>query len=74
MKIVVLAKTNAKKNEVSVRDDGSLLVAVTAIPEKGKANKAIEKAIAEYYGIASSRVRVVGGQTMRRKVVEITEG
>lgn len=73
MKITVVAKTNAKKNEVSVGKDGSLVVAVTAIPEKGKANKAIEKAVAKYYDVAPSKVRVIIGQTTRRKVVEIID-
>lgn len=70
MKITVFAKTNAKKNEVSLREDG-LVVAVTAIPEKGKANKAIEKAIAKYYDVAPSCVRIIAGETAKHKIVEI---
>ncbi len=44
-----------------------LAVKVTAVPEKGKANAALEKLLAKALGIASGRVSVVGGATSRNK-------
>ena len=45
---------------------------MTAPPERGKANAAVETTIADALGIASQFVRVAAGQTSARKIVEIT--
>jgi uncharacterized protein (TIGR00251 family) len=49
----------------------TLKVRVTAQPERGKANAAVEAAIAEALGIPIKSARVVQGKTSPRKVVEI---
>jgi uncharacterized protein (TIGR00251 family) len=46
-----------------------LAVKVTAVPEKGKANAALEKLLARALGVAGGRVEVVGGLTSRNKDV-----
>lgn len=46
-----------------------LAVKVTAVPEKGKANAALEKLLARALGVAGGRVEVVGGPTSRNKDV-----
>ena len=57
----------------AVRQDaarGSVLAAkVTAVPEKGKANAALEKLLAKALGVAAGRVSVIGGATSRNKNV-----
>jgi uncharacterized protein YggU (UPF0235/DUF167 family) len=83
MKIFVIAKPGAKKPYTKEEDAGlfarpkgamrSFMVAVTASASQGKANRAIEKALAEYFKIAPVRVRIVAGQSSRKKIVEITE-
>ena len=47
------------------------VVAVAARATEGKANRAIEKALAEYFDVPTSRVRIISGQTAKEKVVEI---
>jgi len=37
----------------------------------GKANRAIERALAEHFDVAPSRVRIVAGHVARDKVVEV---
>ena len=49
----------------------TLKVRVTAPAERGKANAAIEKTIAEAVGVAKANVRVVAGGASPRKIVEI---
>jgi len=44
---------------------------VAAPPERGKANAALVELLAETLDVPRARVRVVGGQTSRRKIVEI---
>jgi uncharacterized protein (TIGR00251 family) len=48
-----------------------LKVRVTAAPERGKANAAVEALLAETLGLPTSAVRVVAGATSPRKTVEI---
>jgi uncharacterized protein len=51
--------------------DGSVKVAVAEPPEGGRANRAVEAALAAALGLARSRVRVVSGASARLKQVEI---
>jgi hypothetical protein len=46
-------------------------IAVTAPPEKGAANRALEKLLAEEFGLPSSAVAVVAGGASRRKRVSL---
>lgn len=58
-------------NQVTPREDGSLLVLTTAAAERGKANEAVMALVADYYGIAKSQVRIVLGRGAREKLVEV---
>ena len=49
----------------------ALKVCVTAAPEKGRANEAVETLLAEALGLARDAVRVVAGGSSPRKIVEI---
>ena len=62
---------NARRATVEPLEDGGLRVTVTAAPHKGQANKAVIEALAEYFRVPRSRVRILLGRTARRKVVEI---
>ena len=46
-----------------------LLARVRAVPEKGLANKALEKLVAKTYAVPVSQVEVVSGSTSRLKQV-----
>lgn len=48
-----------------------LKVTVAAVAESGKANAAVEELLAGVLGVGRREVRVVGGLTRPRKVVEI---
>jgi len=48
-----------------------LRVSVTAAPEKGKANKAVQKLVAKALGVASGSAQVVKGETTRLKTLQI---
>ncbi|NOT32713.1 MAG: DUF167 domain-containing protein [Candidatus Eisenbacteria bacterium] len=51
--------------------DGSLKLRVSAAPEDGRANRAIEALLATRLGLASGAVAVVRGATSRMKQVKI---
>jgi uncharacterized protein (TIGR00251 family) len=54
-----------------VREDGVLLVRVSAPPVDGKANAALCKLLAKSAGIAAGRASVVKGASSRDKVVRL---
>jgi uncharacterized protein YggU (UPF0235/DUF167 family) len=55
-----------------LRDGTAVLRArVRAVPERGKANAALEELLAKTLGLPKSSVSVVGGGTSRLKVVEV---
>jgi hypothetical protein len=66
-------KVSAKASHNRIRGwlGDTLKVAVTAAPERGKANAAVESLIADGLGVPPSSVRVVAGHTQSRKQVEI---
>jgi uncharacterized protein len=63
----VTAQPGARKNAVLGERAGALRVAVTAPPDKGKANAAIESLLAETLGCKPAQVALVSGATSRQK-------
>ena len=51
--------------------DGALLVRVTAPPVDGAANDAVVDLLSGFFDVARRDVRVIGGETTRRKTIEI---
>ena len=68
MKIFVKAKPNAKEKRIEKIDETHFLVAVKEPPVQGRANKAIIKALEEYFG---RPVQLVSGFSSKQKVFEI---
>jgi hypothetical protein len=53
--------------------DGTWKIKVAAAPEKGKANRALVEFLAEHFGVAKSRIRIVSGETSQLKRVHVDE-
>lgn len=51
--------------------DGALRVTVTAVPENGKANAAVQSLLARALGVAPSELRLIRGATARDKTFVI---
>ena len=71
MKIRVKVVSNSKNEEVTKEDDG-FLVKVKEPPKEGKANKAVIKLLAEYFGVSQGSIRIVMGFRSRTKVIEVS--
>ena len=63
----VQAQPRARKNAMVGLHAGRLKVAVTQPPEKGKANGAISKVLADTLGVKRSQVRLVSGVSSPQK-------
>ncbi len=76
MRLAVRVTPNASADRVEGRGEDAagrcfLKVRVRAVPEDGKANKAVEKTLAKALGLPKSCIQVVTGQTARLKGVDI---
>lgn len=71
--IEVHATPGARRNHVGGQHDGALRVSVTAPAEKGRANKAIQKMLADALGVSPSKIELSSGTTSRRKVFKVGE-
>lgn len=71
MKISIRVKPNSKKEFVKKELD-EYIVAVKDPAQEGKANEAVVKKIAEYFGVPKSRVKIISGHAFHKKVIEIS--
>ncbi len=62
----------ASRDRICGEHDGAVKVAVSAAPEKGKANKAVIAVLARELGVRRTNLRVVRGATSPRKTVLIS--
>jgi len=63
----VRAQPGARKNAILGERGGSLRVAVSVAPERGKANAAIEEVLADAIGCKASQIGLLSGETSRTK-------
>jgi len=81
MKIFVKVKPKARENKIEKIDpptprlrwagENHFVVWVKEAPEKGRANAAVSKLLAEHFKIAVSSVKLISGQTSKNKIFEI---
>ena len=71
MNINVRVQPRSNRNAIEVSGGDIVKVRVTAPPERGKANDAAIRLIADRFGVARSAVRIVRGHTSRNKVVRV---
>ena len=77
LRIAVRLQPKAGRNEIVGIAEGAgqashLKVRVTAAPESGKANAALEAVLAKAWRVAPSMVKVVGGAKSRQKSVLVS--
>ncbi len=74
MKIVVTAKTGAREEKVEKFSETEYTVWVKEQPVEGKANHAILKALAGYFKVPYSSLRIAVGHTTKKKIIDIAGG
>lgn len=73
MRIVVRVKPGSSKGPLVESDEEGLVVFVREKAIDGGANEGVTKLLAEHFGVAKSKVRVVRGHTARIKQIEIDD-
>jgi len=71
MKILVKTKPNAKMAKVEKISAHQFSVWVKEPAKNNKANEAVCRALADYFGVSASLVRIVSGRISRQKIIEI---
>ncbi len=71
VRLSVRLTPRASREEIAGFEGETLRVRVTAPPVEGRANRALVRLLAKRLGVPRGAVRVVTGQTSRRKVVAI---
>ena len=74
MRLRVKVKVRAKQDRAERSIDGSYKVWVKAVPENGKANRAVIGVLSEHLNISKSKISMLSGQTSSEKVLEIDHG
>jgi uncharacterized protein (TIGR00251 family) len=71
--VMVHVQPGARRDALLGERAGALRIAVTAPPEKGKANNAVKIALAELVGCRVSQLELISGETSRHKRFLLTE-
>lgn len=73
MKIFVKVRPSAKAEKVEKVGENDFAVSVKEPPKEGKANDAVIKLLAKYFGVSKSAVNIFSGKALRQKIVEISD-
>ena len=68
----VSGTARTSKREIVGEPDDALKMRITAPPVEGAANEELIKILSKRFGVAKSRVEIVGGQTSKQKQVRIS--
>jgi len=71
MIIHVSVTTRSSKNEVVKIGENTFKVYVTAVPEKGLANKKIIDLLSDYFNTSKCRITLKAGNSSKEKLFEI---
>ena len=71
MKIAVKAQPSSREEIVEQTGPGQFSVSVKEPPVQGRANEAIVRALADYFDVSKTSVRITSGWTSRNKTLEI---
>lgn len=70
-RLAVRVTPRGGRDHVERDEDGTIRVRVTAAPEDGKANVAVQKLLARALGVAKTRLTLIGGATSRDKLFRL---
>jgi|YelNatPaOPRAMG01_1025707.scaffolds.fasta_scaffold00421_41 uncharacterized protein (TIGR00251 family) len=72
MKIKVMVKPNASKEDIKIKD-GTYIIEVKAPPVEDRANKALIEFLSGYFKKPRSKINILSGHRSRIKLIEIKD-
>jgi uncharacterized protein (TIGR00251 family) len=73
IRIRLRVKAGGRRDRLIGAHGGALKLEVNAMPERGKANTAVIRLLAELFGVTRSAVAILSGTTSKDKVVEVRD-
>jgi len=73
MLIHVKTFPRAKKEEIVEKKPGHFYIYVREAPERGEATRAVVNALANHFGLPSSKIRLVKGARVRSKIFSLPD-
>jgi uncharacterized protein len=70
--LAIEVKVRASRTRILGIKGEALSVALAAAPVDGAANEALRRVLSEHFDVPRARVRIISGETHRRKVVELS--
>jgi hypothetical protein len=70
-RISVTVKPNARKSLIAKLSETDYRVSVHAPAQDGEANRVLIELLAQHFDVPKTTIRIVHGQSSRRKLVEI---
>lgn len=70
-KISITVKPNARHASVDKISEAEFRVTVRAPAQNGAANRAVIEALAAFFSLPKSKLRIVQGQSARKKLIQI---
>lgn len=71
MKIFVKVKPKSKQEKVNKINKNHFIVWIKESPEKGRANKAVLRLLADYFNISVSQLEIIAGAKSKNKIINI---
>jgi hypothetical protein len=72
--LTVRAHPGSREAKVEKLGEGEYKVYVLAPPEKGEANREVVAALADYFRLPASRLRIIRGEKSRVKLIALEPG
>jgi len=69
--LAIRVQPRASRNEIRLRADGTIVVALTAPPVQGAANRALTEFLAQALEVPKSAIEIVAGVRSRQKRVRV---
>ncbi len=71
MRIYIKVNPKSSQQKIKKLENGNYKVWLKAVPEKGLANRELIEFLAKYFKISKSEIKIVGGKTSSRKIVDV---
>jgi hypothetical protein len=71
MKVDIRLIPRSKHNLIIKEDENRFKVYVTSPAIEGRANQALIKRLAEFFGLSKSKIKIIKGKKSRNKIIEI---
>lgn len=73
MKLTIIAHQNSKKPRITKDLLDTLHIYISEPPLEGRANMAVIEALADYFKVSKSKIKLIAGEKSKSKVFEIVK-